>query len=237
MMLMTPTEHPTPTTCDAPGCDRGVYARQHCERHYRQLLRTGQVAPDLAPLSCAVESCDRQAVTRGWCHGHYLRVSRTGDVRADVPLARPATDRCKEEDCERGAQSSGWCRSHARRVQKYGDPEAGGLSRTRATVQGSLSHGYWNVAVREDQRHLVPAGRRSELEHRLVMAEILGRPLTAAETVHHRNGDRLDNARGNLELWSTAQPKGQRLVDKLAFAKDLLDRYDEQTCLALGIER
>ena len=30
----------------------------------------------------------------------------------------------------------------------------------------------------------------------------------------------------NLELWSTAQPKGQRVEDKVAFARHLLLRYD-----------
>ncbi len=221
------------TPCQA--CDREVYARGHCARHYKQLLRHGVVQPDRAPAACAVDGCERRAVTRGWCHGHYLRWSRQGDVRADVPLTRPVNDTCLVADCPRGAHSAGYCRSHYRRLRTYGDPLAGGPLRT-VTGRGSLSNGYWWVVVRPDDARLVPAGRRAEFEHRLVMARTLGRPLSETETVHHRNGDRLDNRPENLELWSTAQPKGQRVEDKLSFALRLLDLYDQDARRALGLD-
>ena len=67
------------------------------------------------------------------------------------------------------------------------------------------------------------------------MEGLLGRPLHKGETVHHRNGQRADNTTdgpldkefksGNLELWSTSQPAGQRVADKVEWAQALLAEY------------
>lgn len=65
------------------------------------------------------------------------------------------------------------------------------------------------------------------LQHRTVMESMLGRKLLPTETVHHINGVRHDNRPENLELWSKSQPAGQRVADKVAWAREILALYGE----------
>ncbi len=68
---------------------------------------------------------------------------------------------------------------------------------------------------------------RDVFEHRYVMEQHLGRKLFSEETVHHMNGDKAFNKLENLELFSSRHGPGQRVIDKVNFAIEMLLLYPE----------
>jgi hypothetical protein len=220
-------EHPSgeapgrQATCTEAECDRGVYARGWCELHYRRWRRSGSPIRGATPTTCSVEHCDRQAKSRGMCHAHYQRWRTHGDPRPHIPLR--AAGECDVDGCDRPRYARKLCNTHYRRLLQTGDARPHEPIRI-VTGQGSFSHGYWKVPVSAEERRLVD-GQPHALEHRLVMARHLRRPLRSDEVVHHINGNRTDNRIENLELWNTSHPKGQRIEDKVAHALMILRTY------------
>lgn len=62
------------------------------------------------------------------------------------------------------------------------------------------SQGYVKVRIYKNDKYYPMAKRDYVLEHRLVVAKLLGRCLTPNEMVHHKNGDRTDNRLDNLQI-------------------------------------
>jgi hypothetical protein len=97
-------------------------------------------------------------------------------------------------------------------LRRNGDPRL----KKRENGTGSIdAFGYKSVSVHGKQIK----------EHRHVMEQAIGRKLLRHESVHHKNGDKLDNKIENLELWSSSQPYGQRVEDKLAWAREIIALY------------
>lgn len=87
---------------------------------------------------------------------------------------------------KKGAQSAAWRGGIATNAQGY------------VMQHVDRASPYWQMAARSGY----------VMQHRLVMAESLGRPLLDSESVHHINGDRTDNRLENLQLRQGKHGKG-----------------------------
>jgi hypothetical protein len=130
---------------------------------------------------------------------------------------------CSIDGCENTTYAKTWCKMHHSRWTKHGETgPAERLIRPRKQGRHTVRGGYISVFDPKQRNR-----NSAVLEHRLVMENYLGRELLSDETVHHKNGNRKDNRIENLELWSTRQPKGQRIEDKVEWALEIIKLYKD----------
>jgi hypothetical protein len=165
---------------------------------------------------CSIPGCFRGAASSGMCNAHLARYKRWGDPVGKHAFRDSIPKSCSVDGCNKPCASKGFCGTHYERMRKNGTLAS---KPKRPSGTGCLKSGYCVII-----RHI--EGRKIRIRRcRLVMEEKIGRPLLPDETVHHKNGNKLDDRPDNLELWASRHPKGQRDIDLVRYACEILNQY------------
>lgn len=207
-------------TCFVKDCDGKPEALGLCHFHYNRQWKGIEFNKPKRKLQgrsvCTVDSCGNFVTSGGLCATHVSRKKKGIPLDAPKWLVKPRL-LCSVEGCTRmGAPSHGMCNVHHQR--KGFNREMNAPIRKRKPF---CRKGEW---YKNADGYMMRGLTR---QHRQVMEEKIKRKLRKGENVHHINGIRDDNRPENLELWSKAQPYGQRIEDKVKFAREILADYGE----------
>ncbi len=110
--------------CALEECDRLVYSREWCRRHYNRWRKTGN--PRKPIRTCSVEGCDDRHFGHGFCNKHYKKWWKYDDPLGGHTSGRgtKVQDICRIEGCTGTVHGHRLCHVHYKRWTRSGATDA-----------------------------------------------------------------------------------------------------------------
>jgi hypothetical protein len=172
-------------------------------------------------MKCSFDQCIRKAYAKALCQSHYKMQLRGEPLRKLRPREGARLKTCTFSGCHKPHKGNNFCSGHNYQMKKFGV-----VKPLKYQNPGEWGRWYLNKNGYVIRTKTMDKIRESQLQHRYIMEEYLGRPLLKEENVHHKNGIKNDNRIENLELWISSQPSGQRIQDLVSWAKKIINDYE-----------
>ena len=212
--------------CAVKQCERPTHGRAlYCAAHLWRINTTGNpgaaeiqaprhVGPRATKQPCVQLECEE-------CHKHFS-VSYSIAYKNGV-LSRKF---CSME-CRRNATRIAPLNCQQCGKEFWVKPSKSGFYRKAKFCSKSCAYESYRKPIRSDSNGyaITTVNGRDVYLHRQEMENHLSRKLLPDETVHHKDGDRMNWHISNLELWSSRHGKGQRVSDRIESATAFLKEY------------
>lgn len=195
--------------CKFEGCRKLVVTKGYCATHYMRFLKYGDASVvhkrgrcKKEKPKCSVDNCSKPVLAYGLCRSHYDRRRRNVNKPLSDPiLCRvPKKGTCIVPHCGNDRKTNGLCNHHLHLLNTTGSLKE--KVKVYSTHETLSAQGYIRV------------GSTNKYKHRLVMAEHLGRALSADERIVFKDGNKLNCNIDNL-LLIKGQSEAHRLAMKL----------------------
>jgi len=238
-----------PFYCHPSEAEKG---RKYCstECRSRHLHKKGPSAESRTPVHFSCKECGKPFVMMKTYLRAYEKKHKHSPLYCSIDCSKTGRRKDADERNKFTCQHCGKLEYRSRttenfriyRAQKYCSVECKDAALKTVALdrfnEGNMGrhtkrHGYVYLSV---PALASSTGKRTAvLEHRYIMSKMIGRDLLPEETVHHVNGTRGDNNPGNLELFNSRHGPGQRVIDKVQFAIEILTLYPD-FCRTAGYE-